>query len=206
MKQRLADAGFTLVELLVTIVVLGIIVVPLADFVMSYLQNYQTTEQRMSDSHDIQIAAAYFSQDVADTGVHGTSDPFPSAQSVWTSAFPGSYCGQGDGTPVLLLEWDAWTVTTTGSGQYTGSGATSSATYVTEGSELHRIYCASGTSVSSDATLVHNFQGASVSCSSTCGASTPPMGVTLTLTISGGTTDQAAPTQPVTLTGQRRQT
>jgi prepilin-type N-terminal cleavage/methylation domain-containing protein len=206
MKRHRRDDGFTLMELLIVVVVLGVIIVPLGNFLLGYFKNVTTTQQRMSDSHDVQIAAAYFSQDVANTGLHSTADPFPLIQSVWTSGFPGSYCGQGLGTTTLLLEWDAWTVGTTGSGQYTGTQKTSSAAYVTEGSTLHRIYCAAGTTQSSDATIVHNLQSASVSCNTACNGSTPPATVTLSLTISGGATDQAAPSQPVTLTGQRRQT
>jgi prepilin-type N-terminal cleavage/methylation domain-containing protein len=198
------ESGFTLVELVVTITILGIIVVPLANFFLSYLRNYTTTQDRISDSHDIQIATAYVSQDIADTGLHDANPPYSLKQSVWVTSLPGSYCGQGSGTTILVLSWDAWSVTGTPSSP-TGTDTPSSVAYVNESGTLHRLYCASGTTVSSDATLVHGLQSASVQCSSTCDANTPPARISLTLSIATGPADKAAPSAPVVLTGQRRQ-
>src|SRR5438552_2274723 len=114
-------------------------------------------------------------------------------------------CRQGAGNMVLLLKWDAWTVTTVG-GASTGTNSPSSASYVIRCGALHRIYCATGSSPPSDATLVHNLQTATVQCSSptTCDAATPPTTITLSLGISSGPGDRTAP-GPVTLVGQRRQ-
>lgn len=206
---RRDDGGFTLVELVITVLILGVITLPLGNFVLAYFQNVTDTQSRLSDSHDIQIATAYFSQDVANTGLHDSTQPYGSMTSVWTSAsasLPASYCGQGTGSIVLLLKWDAWTATTVG-GLPTATNLPSSAAYVIESGALHRVYCASGSSVSSDATLVHNLQTATVQCASpaTCDGATPPKTITLSLGISGGAVDHAAPPQPVTLTGQRRQ-
>jgi prepilin-type N-terminal cleavage/methylation domain-containing protein len=204
-RRVTCDAGFTLIELLVTVVILSVITVPLGNFMLQYLKNYTTTSDRLNDSHDIQIATAYFGQDVANIGVHASTAPYDFAQSVWTTGFPGTYCGQGAGATVVLMTWDAWTVGSS-AGQTTGSNDPSSVAYVKQGTTLHRIYCASGTAVSSDVTVVHNLQSATVACASptTCENATPPTTVKLTLGITTGSTDQAAP-DPVTLTGQRRQ-
>jgi prepilin-type N-terminal cleavage/methylation domain-containing protein len=79
------DAGFTLVELLVVIAIMGVVTVPVANFVIGYFRNSTQAAQRLSVSHDIQIASAYFSQDVANTGLRmGTS--YTPAQSVWVNS------------------------------------------------------------------------------------------------------------------------
>lgn len=203
--RRRHDDGYTLIELLVCIVVLGIIMAPLTEFVMVYLKNTKTTQNRLADSHDLQIATAYFSQDVGDIGVRstGSAPQYLFTQSVWTptSGFPsGGYCGSASGTPTLLLEWDSSAL-----GSPMGQ-TTSSVLYATESDgALHRLYCASGTSLTSDATLVHGLKGVAVSCSTTCTASTPPTTITLSLDIAAVTND-TAPLTAAKITGQRRQT
>ena len=52
------DAGFTLVELLITIVILGIITVPLSGVLIGFFRNADATSDRMALSHDAQISAA----------------------------------------------------------------------------------------------------------------------------------------------------
>jgi prepilin-type N-terminal cleavage/methylation domain-containing protein len=207
-RRRRRDAGFTLIELVMTITILGIIIFPLGNFMIEYLKNYPTTTQRLSDSHDIQIATAYFSQDAANTGVRGVAPPYPLQQSAWLPGNPpASFCGEGVGTLVLLLSWDI-----PGALGSQPSGVRSSAAYVeTAGTPqtpgaLHRVYCASGAGTSSDVTIVHNLRSATACVPTACDGATPPTMFTLSLTISGGSTDTAAPANVVTLTGQRRQT
>ncbi|HEY2296176.1 MAG TPA: prepilin-type N-terminal cleavage/methylation domain-containing protein [Jatrophihabitans sp.] len=199
-RLRRNDGGFTLVELVMTVTILGIIMIPLGNFVLEYFQNYPQTENRIADSHDMQIAAAYLSNDVASAGLHSSYTSAATSQSVWATGFPASYCGSGAGTTVLLLSWNTWTIAQSGGGSF---GPTSSVAYVNESGALHRIYCASGTTTSSDATLVDGLQSASVACSVACSASPPPATVSLTLNISTGSDDTAATS--VVLTGQRRQ-
>jgi prepilin-type N-terminal cleavage/methylation domain-containing protein len=197
-KRRGADDGFTLIELVFTIVIMGVLTIPLGNFILAYFQNYTTTEARISGSHDVQIATAYFSQDVANTGLRGATSPYAPQQSVWTatSGFPATYCGQGLGSPVLLLRWDDWAA----SGNTGVSTGPHSAVYFVANGALHRAYCASGTTVVSAATVVHNYASATVSCSSSCGGSTPPATITLTVDI-----NSSGDAQTVNLTGQRRQ-
>jgi len=197
-RVRADDAGFTLIELIMTMLIMGIITIPLANFVLSYFENYQTTENRLSDSHDIQIATAYFSQDVAN------------ADTVATTSAAGD-CGFSATSPtVLLLKWTSWSVTTGAGGLPTGASTAMSVAYVKQAGTLHRVSC--GGASAADIVVVHGLVSAVPSCltatgvTTSCTPTTPPR-VRLTLTIaSGSTNDSAAPEQPVTLDGQRRQT
>lgn len=210
MRRRLPcsadDAGLTLLELIVAVVLMGVITLPLANFVIAYLRNYAQTESRMSDSHDMQISAAYFSQDVANVGLRNQS--LTPLQSVWTTGFPSGYCGSTlGGTPLLLLQWDdpAWSAA---SG--TAANAIDSASYVAVAGTLHRAAC-SGPTLVSDTVVVHDLvypdttNPSPVTCPTTaasCLTQTPPAAINLQLSLKAPA-DTAV--SHVTLTGQRRQ-
>jgi prepilin-type N-terminal cleavage/methylation domain-containing protein len=203
-----ADDGFTLIELLVTIVVLGVIVAPLSAVVITYLKNTDATSARMSESHDAQMAASYFAQDVQGLGMRGSyGDSAEPAfvQSVQLGAAAGGAffpCAPA-GTPsaVVSIGRDDF-VDGTDESRFTTYVA-----YVVEGSELHRFVCA-GSTLTAQAILAHDLVApfAVVSCAapSTCNGSTPPATVSLTLTIRDPDSGSATPYE-VTLTGQRRQ-
>jgi|GEM_PF-1862395 len=210
------DRGFTLIELLVAIVILGIIAVPMGNVVIGYLHNADATTGRLSESHDAQISAAYFSADVASLGVRSTtyssdpSAPYPLTQSIEQNApatgglFP---CG-GVGIPnaVIRFGWDDYT------------NAASSApvrmrvAYVSQPdaagqSQLHRLVCAGSASVVSNTVIAHDLVSVAASCTpapcSGSGAATPLV-VTLTLAVHDAAS-VGAPNYQFTLTGQRRQ-
>ena len=88
---RSDEGGFTLVELLITIVIIGIIVPALAAGVVSILHNSNTTTQRLYESHDAQIAAAYFANDVQSADL-----PVPSTDS---------RCDKAGTTAVVRFAW-----------------------------------------------------------------------------------------------------
>jgi prepilin-type N-terminal cleavage/methylation domain-containing protein len=208
------DAGFTLIELIITIFMLGVVIAPLTAIVILQLKNTDTTSARMSESHDAQLATSYFAQDVQSMGVRGayTSTAEPSfVQSVETNAPVGGGlypCGTA-GTPdaVVRLAWDDYDDATL------TSRTQKRIAYVVDGSKLHRIECAASAAVISDVTIAHNLVNpfALVSCTSaagtamSCTGSTPPAAVSMTLTIQDPDSGSATPYE-VTLTGQRRQT
>jgi prepilin-type N-terminal cleavage/methylation domain-containing protein len=176
---RNRDGGFTLIELLITVAIMGVITVPLANFVIAYFANLTQTQARLSASHDVQIAAAYFSQDVQEMNQLVTPT--------------GSSCGSARGTTVLLMTTDDWTVANN-----TGTDNVHNIAYVAVAGTLHRIYCASGSTISSDATIVHNYASASVSCIPSCTGA--PSSVTLNVTI-----NSSGDTQTVPFVGDRRE-
>jgi prepilin-type N-terminal cleavage/methylation domain-containing protein len=216
MYLRRRDSGFTLIELLIAIVIIGFISVPLGNVVISFLQNTDSTTARLNESHDAQIVAAYWAQDVASVGTRdwanvSSSPPFPLKQSIETnvSAAGGLYpCGAA-GTPnaLIRLAWDDF------SGGPTSTPPQVSVAYVvwtmSGQTQLHRITCRSSAPASptSDLIIAHDLYAAtppSVACSSLCTAVSVPQSVTITLTIKDP--KNLGSPYAVTLNGQRRQT
>jgi prepilin-type N-terminal cleavage/methylation domain-containing protein len=214
---RRDDAGFTLVELMVAIVILGIIAVPLGNVIIGYLRNTDATTARLGESHDAQISAAYFSADVASVGVRSTtyssdpSKPYPFTQSIEENApatsglFP---CGSA-ATPsaVIRFGWD----------DYTDAAASAPTrmrvAYVADADaagqlQLHRLVCAGSAAVVTDTVIAHDLVSVSAACTpAPCAAGSaaaPPLAVKLSLTIHDPA-NAGAPNYTVNLTGQRRQ-
>jgi prepilin-type N-terminal cleavage/methylation domain-containing protein len=67
MKGNRED-GFTLIELLVAIVILGAIVGAIGTSIVVGLRTTDTTTQRLSESHDAQMATSWFGSDVQSAG------------------------------------------------------------------------------------------------------------------------------------------
>jgi prepilin-type N-terminal cleavage/methylation domain-containing protein len=188
------DDGFTLVELMVAIAIISLIMVPLAGVVFGYLRNTDATSARLAESHDQQIIAAYWQQDVSSTGVRSStydtsSHTFPPLQSVDNASFP---CPTPGMAQIVVLAWN----------QYDASGSATviSVAYSKDstGTRLLRAHCTTST-VDSSAVLAHDLDPA-VAPSVTCASAS------CSLTV--GVRDPSGRGQPysVTLTGQRRQT
>jgi prepilin-type N-terminal cleavage/methylation domain-containing protein len=195
------DEGVTLIELLVAIVLLGIIAVPLGSALISFFHNNNATNDRLAESHDAQIASAYFAQDVQSIGVRNWTapGPFSMGTSVETNAAPksGTFpCGlAGDPNAIVRMAWDDPTGAST--------RRTVIVSYVVRGTELHRLRCDDGTSnPTSDLVLAHYVAsvGAPVLAGPIAGI---PQSVSVTLTLKAPTDSGSL---PVTLFGQRRQT
>jgi prepilin-type N-terminal cleavage/methylation domain-containing protein len=212
LRRRHAEAGFTLTELLVSVTILGVIAFPLGNVMIGFLHNSNATIGRLAESHDAQISAAYFAQDVASLGARNWSDtvtPYAYLQSVELNApaSGGLYpCGAASlPNAVIRLAWDDYP-----------NGASAApvqtrAAYVIEtvGSQqqLHRITCAGNATVVSDAVLAHDLVSATAACATNCTGtgSALPRRITLTLTIADPESGSGNP-YTVTLTGDRRQT
>jgi prepilin-type N-terminal cleavage/methylation domain-containing protein len=204
---RRDDRGVTLIELLVAIVILGIIIVPLGNALISFTRNTDDTTRRLSESHDVQIMAAYFAQDVQSVGVRETADPYPLKQSIELNAPAngGLYpCGAaGTRNAAVRFAWDDPT-SASGLGRVIVS-------YVVEpvGAEvqLHRIRCVGSSTPTSDIVLAHNVDATSpvLTCSSPCTV-VPAVPQTVTLKVTIKNPGSSGPALTVTLTGQRRQT
>lgn len=200
------DDGFTLVELLVSIVILGVITVPLGNVVIGVLQNQQKTHDRLELSHDAQISAAYFARDVATLGVRDyeaaptSSGEVPFVTSAEVDA-PGRDCG-GEATPPakLRLLSDSWDNSESPPVVYRDF-----VTYYLAGTQLHRVKCTDGPSPKvTDIVVAHNVSSLEPPrCDGApCDPDVVPNTVELTFTVTKGVLEP----ETVTLNGQRRQT
>lgn len=200
------DGGFTLIELMITVIIMGVITVPLANLVISYFLNTATTQSRLSESHDEQIAATYWAQDVASIGVRGSAlsdGSFPTNTSVNT---PFACALPAGATPLIVLAWDSY--------DSSGTKSSVSVAYARDSSntQLLRIPCG-GAAPALTAVLAHNldptvapycdFDGGSTHAACTTITGTPS---TLSMTLKIAAQSQDGQPYDVTLTGQRRQT
>jgi len=205
------ERGFTLVELLVTVAILGVITVPLSDVVISGLRNTGTTSDRMDVSHDAQISSSYFARDVASVGlrdwasINGQSVPFKQSVQLDASYNSGGYtCGTAATTPVAAIRLlsDSWDPAVSMANSATDVVAYYLTAPVDGLSELRRLKCSDGTKVS-DIPLAHNVKPGSVTvtCSSECQSADVPEEITVRFTA----TKPSVGDYPITLDGQRRQ-
>ena len=204
-RLRRSDAGVTLVEVLIAIVILGIIMVPLANALIMFLRNTDNINRRLNESHDIQISAAYLTQDVQSIGVRDWAGgyPFMLKQSVEVAAphDGGLYpCGPA-GTPAAVVRF-AWDNPTAAAGQPPVAVASYVDQVVGGERQLRRITC-DGTTVTSNVVLVHNLAGVDPPVCST-DPCTVPAWVRLTVRVQDPTRTGLPVT--ITLSGQRRQT
>lgn len=202
MRLRNDERGVTLPEVLVAVTILAIIIIPLGDAMLGFVRNTDATTRRMIESHDMQIATAYFAEDVQNLGLRDWSS-FALQQSIDNPNYPCT----GPGTSVISMAWD--------DNISVSSRTVVRVSYVVRdvGGEhqLRRLLCRgplSGASppVESDVVLVHNLVGSPIKeCQSplNCASASVPQRVKLTVTVK-----HPANTTSISLTliGQRRQT
>lgn len=171
-RQLGSDDGFTLVELVMTVAIVGIIVAGLAGIVLRYLQDTVDTTTRLSESHDVQFTAAYWQRDVASTGLRSstydtTTHSFSLVQSVAPSGGL-ALCPLPTGTKVVTLAWSEYS-----SLNSQGTPDRVTVTYVAQADgtvyELVRVRC-EGTAVDSQVEVAHHLRAVpTISCRTATG-------------------------------------
>jgi prepilin-type N-terminal cleavage/methylation domain-containing protein len=197
MRLRRDDRGVTLPEVLIAVTILAIIIIPLADALITFVRNTDATTRRLGESHDIQIANTYFDRDIQNLGTRNWGSAALTLQpSIDLST--ANPCGT---EPVVFsLTYDDPTAT---SGVPTVVHVAYLVRDVNGEHQLRRLQCQTSI-VEVDDVVVHNLAPGTPdkpSCiPSPCSI---PQWVTFTLTI-----QNPASTTPttVTLTGQRGQT
>jgi prepilin-type N-terminal cleavage/methylation domain-containing protein len=209
MFVRVDDRGLTLTEVLVSIVIIGIIIVPLGNAMIGFLKHSDSVSRRLDESHDVQIAAAYFAQDVQSIGTRDwAAHPYPLRQSVELNApaTGGLYpCGVA-GTPDAVVRF-AWDDPADATGPPTVVRVAYVVSTVDGERRLRRLVCTGSGPPASDVVLAHNVDNTlpTVACSTSCTAAPDiPQTVTLTLRVRDPASD--GPALIVVLSGQRRQT
>jgi prepilin-type N-terminal cleavage/methylation domain-containing protein len=203
------DRGLTLIEVLLSVVLLGILVGAMANALIVFSRNNDATTSRLSESHDAQVAAAFFAQDVEALGAHDwavTDFPLKASVEQNIAANTGTFqCGSD--AALLRLAWDNPTNATADPEEIRVVYAIRTAG--TE-KQLVRTKC-KGTvnqptvwTLQTSAVLVHNLDAAdpAVTCSTTCTAAAVPQKITMVIQIKAPKGSGAT----VTLVGQRRQT
>jgi prepilin-type N-terminal cleavage/methylation domain-containing protein len=186
--RRRDEAGFTMTELVLTIVILGVIMLPLGNLMLGWFTNSAQVHARIAESHDVQIATAYFAQDVASLGRRNSSDIL--VQSIWVGSTSGAPYDCGNGTPVVLFASDEFT-------------APAVSTVVGE-RRLVRWDCPGPSATQVPAVMAHDLDtiGPGVGCSPNCSAAAPTtVSVALTIKDPGN----RGSSYQVTLRGERRQ-
>jgi prepilin-type N-terminal cleavage/methylation domain-containing protein len=201
------DDGFTLVELLITLVLMGVVGSALGTALFGFMNNTDSTTRRLGESRDAQLAASYFAQDVSALGLRDqVTDVLQ--QSVDTSvapAVPPASLVCGTVTPVVVrFGWDDPTGIS--------SNAQTRVTYVVQTvsgeRQLHRITCVGSATVRTDLVLAHNLGPTDpvVTCTAPASCTGAAVPQTVTMVMSLKAPKSTAATYTVTLTGQRRQT
>lgn len=204
--RRLSDAaGFTLIELIITISVMSIIMVALTGVLIAYFQNSKATAARLGESAAVEFVAAYWQRDVSSIGVRSTAydastHTFPQQNSVNVTLPAG--CTVAPGTKLITLAWNEYSASSP------SSPTLDTVTYYVNGATLTRVRCSGGTVTSTNVLSSHISGTPTVACDGgTCsGLSSPPNVVTLSLTVLDTTNDSTgAHPYSVVLTGERRQ-
>jgi prepilin-type N-terminal cleavage/methylation domain-containing protein len=203
------EDGFTLVELLLAVVLVSVITLAVGDALIGFTRNTDATIHRLAESHDAQISAAYFAQDVASIGIRDSDEALE--QSVETrSKSKALACGVPPGHLVVRLGWDDPTTAT----QATQVLVSYVVEVVAGQRQMHRLVCSPSHGTLSDTIVVH-YLGATlpvVTCTDAKAQPTPcdgsaadvPQSVSMALSLDH--VGDPGPAYTVTLTGTRRQT
>ena len=192
LRRTRADDGFTLIELVLSVAILGIISAALCGVVLQYLKTTTDTSARLNESTDQQFISTYWQNDVSSLGRQtlSASSALTPDQSVFVNSAGPASCGTSVGTVVVAFAWNEFNVNALNPANAWDTRPHEVA-YVTvpAGSRLllKRVRCRNG-AASQPQTVAHNLTTSpTIDCDTTCGAATPPNRVSMTFTVKDAT-------------------
>jgi prepilin-type N-terminal cleavage/methylation domain-containing protein len=189
LRRTRGEDGFTLIEMVMSVAILGIVSAALLGIVLQYLQTVTDTSARLDESTDQQFVSTYWQDDVSSLGrrhLSVASAGFTTEQSVFVgTAGPGG-CGGSAGAVVVAFAWNEFPVGVSAPAD-PWSSTPHGVAYVTvpDGSRLllQRIRCRNGVS-SSPLTVAHSLTGVpTISCDPGCGPTSLPERVSMRFTV-----------------------
>jgi prepilin-type N-terminal cleavage/methylation domain-containing protein len=111
-RRTRGDDGFTLIELVVTVAIMGTVYATLIGVVFQYLKTTTDTSARLNESTEQQFISTYWQNDVSSLGrqTFSGSVPLNAAQSVFVDAAGPGNCGGSVGTVVVAFAWNEFDV------------------------------------------------------------------------------------------------
>ncbi len=189
-RRERNEAGFTLIELVISVAILGIVSAALCGVVLQYLKTSVDTSARLNESPDQQFISTYWQDDVSSLGrrsFDAATGAFSTDQSVFVGGGGPGSCGSSVGSVAVALAWNEFAVGVAAAAD-PWVATPHQVAYVTVPNGprflLERVRCKNGATVGLPVTVAHNLTGTpTVSCDTTCGAATLPNRVSMTFTV-----------------------
>src|SRR3954453_20952951 len=101
-RDRPCEAGITLVEVLVSVVIISLLTGALASVFVTAMNDSRPTLQRLRESNDAQVIAAFL---IRDAQAAGGSSPLSGAKDPTLGVSTGGSAACATGTPVVEFSW-----------------------------------------------------------------------------------------------------
>ena len=189
LRRTRDDDGFTLIELVMSVAILGIVSAALLGIVLQYAKTASDTSARLNESTDQQFVSTYWQNDVSSLGRRSltvASATFSTDQSVFVGSTGPGGCGSAVGSVVVAFAWNEFDAGTTAPAD-PWSSKPQEVAYVTvpNGSRflLQRVRCKNGVT-GTPLTVAHNLIAApTISCDTACDSTTLPARVSMKLAV-----------------------
>jgi prepilin-type N-terminal cleavage/methylation domain-containing protein len=189
-RRGAGEGGFTLIELVISVAILGLVSAALLEVVFQYAKTTVDTSARLTESTDQQFISTYWQDDVSSLGrrtFNAATGTFSTDQSVFAPGPGPGGCGASVGSVAVALAWNEFAVgVAPAADPWVATPHQVAYVTVPNGSRylLQRVRCKNGSQVGLPLTVAHNLTGTpTISCDTACGAVTLPNRVSMTFTV-----------------------